>query len=355
MKILLLGDMSAYHKNLATGLRSLGYLVDVASSGDSFKNFSRDIEFGTDLAQNQRLDFIKNKINQYDIVQFIKDDVLSIKEIVKLFKMHSTRRVAPKLFLALAGCDYVFWTRGRARLGMPLFNEIERIDNKGIHNTWKHFVKNKLIRYCVQGEIGCYEYYESYKGSKKCKDPVFSAIDLSELSFKEMDFTGKLVIYHGVQPGREGFKGSHHISKAFEILNNKYPNDVMCIAKGGLPYNEYMQLVNQCHVLFDQTNCITHGMNALNGLAMGKIVGCGSQNDKYWTKWMTLLGIDKKPPIVPILPDPNQIISQVEWILQNRDKLPGMASEGRAYVEKYHDCKKVAAMFLDRWGVVTNE
>jgi glycosyltransferase involved in cell wall biosynthesis len=235
MKILLLGDMSAYHKNLATGLRSLGYSVDVASSGDSFKNFSRDIEFGPDLTQNQRLDFIKNKINQYDIVQFIKDDVLGIKEMLRLFQMYHTKKIRAKLFLSTVGCDYVFWTKGRARLGIPVFDEIERIDNKGVHNTWRHLIKNKLMRACVQGEIGCYEYYEAYSNSKKCKDPVFQPIDLSELSFNEMDFSGKLVIYHGVQPGREGFKGSHHIIQAFEMLNKKYPNDVKCIAKGGLP------------------------------------------------------------------------------------------------------------------------
>ena len=79
MRILLLGDMSGYHSNLAKGLRDLGFYVDVASSGDSFKKFSRDIEFGPRLTQKQRLDFIKYKINQYDIVQFIKDDVLCIQ------------------------------------------------------------------------------------------------------------------------------------------------------------------------------------------------------------------------------------------------------------------------------------
>ena len=355
MRILLLGDMSGYHSNLAKGLRDLGFYVDVASSGDSFKKFSRDIEFGPRLTQKQRLDFIKYKINQYDIVQFIKDDVLCIQEILRLLQMHLRRKVVPKLFLSTVGCDYNFWTQGRKKLGLPLFDEIERIDNKGAHNTWKHCIKNKIMRLCVDGEIGCYEYYEAYEHSKKCKDPVFQGVDLSELFFEEMDFTEKLVIYHGLQPGREGFKGSHHIIQAFEILNKKYPQDVTCVAKGGLPYKEYMQLVNNCHVLFDQTNFISHGMNALNGMAIGKIIGCSSQDDKFWEKWRSLLGIDKKPPIVPILPDPNQIVRQVEWILENRDQLPAMAKEGRAYVEKYHDCKKVATMFLDRWGIVTNE
>ena len=44
MKILLLGEYSAIHKNLREGLISLGHEVNLASNGDGWKNIPRDID-----------------------------------------------------------------------------------------------------------------------------------------------------------------------------------------------------------------------------------------------------------------------------------------------------------------------
>ncbi len=44
MKILLIGEYSNVHWTLANGLRRLGHQVTVASSGDQFKGYCRDID-----------------------------------------------------------------------------------------------------------------------------------------------------------------------------------------------------------------------------------------------------------------------------------------------------------------------
>ena len=43
MKILLIGEYSNVHATLADGLRQLGHKVTVASNGDFWKNYPRDI------------------------------------------------------------------------------------------------------------------------------------------------------------------------------------------------------------------------------------------------------------------------------------------------------------------------
>ena len=43
MKILLIGEYSNVHNTLAEGLRMLGHKVVVASNGDFWKNYPRDI------------------------------------------------------------------------------------------------------------------------------------------------------------------------------------------------------------------------------------------------------------------------------------------------------------------------
>ena len=54
MKILLLGDYSGVHSTLAEGLRGLGHRVTVASNGDFWKDYPRDI----DLARNGKWGFL---------------------------------------------------------------------------------------------------------------------------------------------------------------------------------------------------------------------------------------------------------------------------------------------------------
>ena len=49
MRILLLGEYSNVHWTLAKGLRTLGHEVTVASNGDFWKNYPRDI----DLARHE--------------------------------------------------------------------------------------------------------------------------------------------------------------------------------------------------------------------------------------------------------------------------------------------------------------
>lgn len=45
MRILLLGEYSNVHATLAKGLKALGHEVVLASDGDGWKNYVRDVDF----------------------------------------------------------------------------------------------------------------------------------------------------------------------------------------------------------------------------------------------------------------------------------------------------------------------
>jgi hypothetical protein len=358
MKILLIGDYSAFHKNLAIGLRmQSGVTAHVASSGDGFKGYSQDIIFGGGSSRSfsRKLRDFRHLVkwfNQYDIIQLINVGCLDPISIIYSF-FRSCLPMKAKLFCLTVGCDYQFWTNGRKNLNIPLFDEVIK-KNELRSGRIRDKVAFEFVNATVEGFIGCYEYYEAYADVKKRLKPILHPIDLSELTFNPPTIhkNSKLILYHGVQKGREGFKGSYYINDAFEKLNKKYPNDLNCIIKQNLPYKEYLSMLDNIHVLLDQTNCISHGMNSLIGMAMGKIVGCGSQNDLYFQKWLTPHCIEQKPPIFPILPDTNQIISQIENLLETRENLVTISNKGREYVEKYHDCKIIAEKFLKSWSEV---
>lgn len=87
MKILLLGEYSNVHNTLAKGLRRLGHQVTVASDGDSWKDYPRDIDLKRDLcSRTGRISFLWRlmkalpSMRGYDIVQIINPIFFELKD-----------------------------------------------------------------------------------------------------------------------------------------------------------------------------------------------------------------------------------------------------------------------------------
>ena len=86
MKILLLGEFSGVHANLAKGLRFFGNEVLIAADGDGYRNFETDISINTNSFNlgTLREDFM-NPIRQienfrgYDVVQLISPFIFNKK------------------------------------------------------------------------------------------------------------------------------------------------------------------------------------------------------------------------------------------------------------------------------------
>ena len=85
MKVLLLGEYSNVHWTLAQGLRALGHSVTVASDGDSWKNYPRDIDLHRkSTGKTDTLDFLFRVaralpfMRGYDVVQLINPVFLEL-------------------------------------------------------------------------------------------------------------------------------------------------------------------------------------------------------------------------------------------------------------------------------------
>src|SRR5574344_1428319 len=110
MNILRLGDYSGVHCTLAEGLRSLGHHVVVASNGDFWKDFPRDI----DLARNGKRGFLWRVIKAlphtqgFDIVQLRNHMFMEMKA-ERLFHIYNyLRKHNGRIVLSVVGDDYYF-------------------------------------------------------------------------------------------------------------------------------------------------------------------------------------------------------------------------------------------------------
>ncbi len=85
MRVLLLGEYSNVHATLARGLRTLGHEVTVASNGDFWKDYPRDIDLSRrpgklgGLSLLARIHRLLPRLRGYDIVQLINPIFMELR------------------------------------------------------------------------------------------------------------------------------------------------------------------------------------------------------------------------------------------------------------------------------------
>lgn len=196
MRILLVGDYSNVHATLAEGLRALGHFVTVASDGDGWKNYPRDIDLArrdsraasaqtsaghpvggnfSRLTYYLRLCRTFRQFRGYDVVQLINPIFLPLRaERIWPFYRY-LRRHNRRVFLCAYGMDYY---NVRACLDCTTFRysdfnfgpALRRYpDADAFRRDWYEGPKgtlNKRIAADCDGIIaGLYEYWVAYMGA----------------------------------------------------------------------------------------------------------------------------------------------------------------------------------------------
>jgi glycosyltransferase involved in cell wall biosynthesis len=358
MKILLVGEYSGLHMNLAKGLRALGHVVVTISDGDNFKDFPRDVDISGN-SFNSNIYTIKRIFKEikaaysfsgFDIVQFINPLVFSrfgpcIHLNNKLISKNE------KSFLLAAGDDYYYWKAYRAGIyKYSPHKDFLSIDGNGANtNLWETARLRKInldILKNVNGVIPCAtEYKLAYTNTKKLKDLIPFPIDLEKIDYKKnvISLDGKIRILHGVQLSRAGFKGTRLIDMAMQKLLAKYPNLIEYYRPVSLPFNEYIKLLNAANIVIDQVHSFSPAMNALTAMAMGKVVVGGAE-----TEYLRDMGINNCP-LVNIRPEPDHIYTQIENLILSPGHIPTIGDSSRRYVEDHYDCYLVAQKYINVW------
>lgn len=357
MRVLLLGEFSGVHNNLKKGLTSLGLDVTLANTGDGYKKFSTDINlFRTEKKYiDKYLNFIHRKVMlyrmmKYDVVQFIHPNVLynlgySCKDIFRLIK-----KVKVSVCL-LCGCDNAFYDYYHV-ITPELCKQCQKIDMKGnrcafsskVNPEYAEYEKKfyqmigKLVPLSWEYEYIWREYVRKYNSKLVKLTPMPIDIEAIKPSYEMND---KIKIYHPLN--RRGFKGTDEIGKAFQILQEKYRNDVEFLIKGRMPIDEFNRLLSCQDVVVDQMYGATTGMTALYAMAQRKVVVTGFHSDSLDYKKYKYL---KELPKVDLGTTVDEMVEVIDELISRKERIEEIKDAGRAYVEKYHESKKVAKRFL---------
>lgn len=362
MKILLLGEYSNVHSTLARGLRHLGHEVVVASDGDGWKDYPRDVDLlrrscspvGT-LSYLLRLIRQFRQFRGYDVVQVINPEFLSLKASRIRYFFDYLRRHNRRVVMGAFGMDYYYAT---ACLDCRTFRysdfnigseERDNEDNRQFKQEWVNGPKGALTRYVAQRSdaivAGLYEYYASYKAccqssARLCFIP-FPIVPCQDVKTSDLSVSAKLKIFIGIQQQRSAYKGTDVMLRAAERIAADYPDGCELLVARNVPFARYVELLSQSDVILDQLYSYTPAMNALEAMAHGMVAVGGGEPENY-----DILGEQELRPVVNVEPNEESVYRALQRLVVNRAELiPELKRQSVEYIAKHHDYIKVARQY----------
>jgi glycosyltransferase involved in cell wall biosynthesis len=363
MNILIIGEFSAFAKNLAKGFNKIGgHRVVVISDGDSFKKIEQDensIVFpeprnisllSLTIPKTTRLSlffqFLKTRrivkyfYSQFDVVFLMnvgfirrKYDVFSpyftIEEINRMRKDKSV------VFMSSCGGDLPFF---KFAVNDKRFSTVYK--DLSITRNPVYAEKEKLALSIVDAVIPMsYQYaaaYRLYGEDFRLLKAIQLPFDNTSVELSHIYHKDRIVIFNGsLRPT----KGTIFIEEALKRIEEKYKTRVV-IRKDRLPYAEFLKLLPEIDLYVDLCTDYDYGMSAIAAMSAGCVVFSG--NEPETRREFEINDI----PVIPISPNSDDIVSKISHFVENIDEIEKVGLQSRQYVEKYHECGLIARKYL---------
>lgn len=377
MRILLVGEYSRLHNSLKEGLIELGHDVVIIGNGDSFKNYPVDIflnhSFHNPFLKKIKVAFYRltsidlgslevylkalfnlNKMKGFDVVQLINESPLVIqakyeKRFIKRLLKHNK-----KLYLLSCGIDHQcmkFMMDGKFKYSIMS----PYLKDKSLYDLYKFQLQYLNPKYTdlhhfiydnCNGVIATdLDYHLPLLGHEKYLGLIPNAINTSKIKFIPINgISGKIKIFHGINTSAVVKKGNHYFTEALKIIENKYADKVEIITTHSIPYDEYIKIYDECHILLDQAYGYDQGYNALEAMAKGKVVFTGAEQE-----WLEYYKLEKNTIAINAEPNVEQIVGNLEWLISNPEQIEVISKNTRRFIEREHDYIIIAERYLEVW------
>ena len=377
MKILLLGEYSNLHNSLKQALINMGHEVLLVCNADGFKKYETDILIKSHLEDfllfkliarlfvrifkinifeieiYLRAKKIVNKLQGFDVVQLINENsfktspLLEIKLLKQIFKNNN------KVFLLSCGVDsvsvkYAMSKKLKYSILTPLF------ENARLKKKYKPILKyerenylalGKFVQEHVNGIISSdLDYHIPYFNKKKYLGMIPNPINIQKIKYYGINKSKKLSILHAINSRNKIKKGNKFFEEALEIIDKKFKSKINIITTYNLTYKEHLENLKKCDILLDMVYAYDQGYNALEAMAMGKIVFTGAEEE-----WLKLYNIKEDTAVINAVPNTIRIIEKLVWLIENPKMLKSISANARKFIEKNHDFEKIAIKYIKTW------
>lgn len=376
MRILLFGEYSRLHSMLKRGLEKQGHQVVVVGTGDGFKSLPTDINFKSGYKKglalwinkltfkllnwdlnSQRIErqFFKQKehFKNFDVVQLINTSPLAIQPSAEKRIIQYLSENNNKLFLLSCGADYFSVTNGlEQRAQYSIMSPY--LEDSSLKREYTHILKyrtpkfKKLHDFVVTTCSGIIasdlDYHIPLENHPKYLGLAPNPIDTSEIDFIPLKTSEPIIIFHGINRGNYYKKGTHYFEEALQFIQKKYGKKVEIRTVENVPYEEYIRLFDDAHILLDQVLAYDQGFNALEAMAKGKVVFTGAEKE-----WLDHYKLEEDTAAINALPDSEKIAKKLSWLIENPEEIIEISKNARAFVEQFHEYTMVANTYLNLW------
>ncbi len=369
MRILLLGEYSNVHNTLAQGLRKLGHEVTVASNGDFWRGYSRDINLAREGGLVGTLSFACRllpalwRMRGYDIVQLINPVFLELKAERLYWVFDYLKRHNGRVVLLAAGDDY-YYPELHTRRKVMRYSDFYIGDEEHCCDyvrtqtrEWLYGEKGRLTRYVAKhcdAIVACaYEYWLPYSLSEdtspngeRLRSKLVSipfAYAVPDLTVRKVE--GRVRVFIGISRERAEMKGTDIMLQVAKDLLGRYPDRMELLVANGVSFDEYSRMMDSADVLLDQIYSYGPGMNALLAMSKGIVAVSGAEPEHY-----EQLGEYQVRPIVNVYPSYGDVYEKLERLILNPELVNRLKLESREYVARNHEYVMVSRRYEELYG-----
>lgn len=355
----------------------MGHEVVLLGSGDGFKKYDVDILIKSTIFENKFLKIIAKiidkifkfslneleiyfkskkilkKLADFDIVQLINERPFNTSANLEISLLKHIFKNNNKVFLLACGVDhksisYANDKKFKYSILTPYF------ENNSLKKEYRHILKyldsdhSKLSNYIeqnIQGIISSdLDYHIPYVNSKKYFGMIPNPIDVDTLNEDGKSFNQKIVILHAINSKTKLKKGNKFFKKSLSIIEAKYSNKVEIVRTTDQAYSDHIKNVKNCNILLDQVYAYDQGYNALEAMAMGKVVFTGAEKE-----WREHYNIVEDYIVINAIPDVSYLVEKLSWLIENPEKLKMISKNAREFILKYHDYNVITKKYLKAW------
>lgn len=370
--ILLLGDYSSVHYELAKALIIKGEKVIVMSDGDGYKKIKCDIQLpslrvskykifnkAAAIIRLSGLFGIKNYLvarrevlllGHIDVAQIINPVVIpSLGAVGNLLLIRFLRKRVRKLSMCALGDDYS-WVDACLK-NRYKYSPFEKLRLGGWREIIQYmsslkYVYSPLYRYLdfyARRNVdvivpGLSDYKIAYRDNDK-------AIDVINIPIAGHNFLAPspaiypVKIFHAWQKGKENRKGNDVLDKIVrKYIAENGAKKIHYEVISNLSYEDYIKKYIDSDIILDQIYSYDCGVTAALGMAAGKVVFSGFESGHLH------VGVNATPNESKLYNDFCAIIDSLEliWILKNN---------AYDFAKKNYDAEVVAGKYLKTWGL----
>ena len=378
MKILLVGEYSRLHNSLKEGLVALGHEVTLVGCGDHFKKFPTDqsiyARFCNDfmipnficrglkkvlkidiekIEKAARFYLLLPKLKNFDHVQLINSDALETYPFLSLFLFKKLFKPIKSRSLLVCGdetpiIDYLLMGALKYSVLTPYIKDNTLAKEFQFSLKYKKNNYRKTFRWlsqnCQNIIVSDIDYKIPMEKMGFAVHFIPNPINTDKITFQNLKVESPIVIFLGINRGSYIKKGIPFFEKALQIIKEKYFDQIKIIISENLPYQEYIEKYTTAHILLDQVYAYDQGYNALESMAVGKIVFTGAE-----AEFLQHYHLQEDEVCINALNDELRIVEKLEFLIENPKKLTQISQNARNFIVKEHHYITIAAKYVNVW------